>query len=72
MFSIFFKQALGCDVNEFHWCEIFIRLLSERESVEEHSSSLEVVCETVFLIGLAAVELAQRVFKDGSQNKPFS
>ena len=31
----------------------------------------EVVCEKVFLIRLAAVELAQRVFKDGRQKKIF-
>ena len=33
--------------------------------------TVEVVCEKVFLIRLAAVELAQRVFKDGRQNKIF-
>ena len=33
--------------------------------------AVEVVCEKVFLIGLAAVELAQRVFKDGRQTKIF-
>ena len=32
---------------------------------------VEVVCEKVFLIRLAAVELAQRVFKDGRQKKIF-
>ena len=31
--------------------------------------AVEVVCEKVFLIRLAAVELAQRVFKDSRQNK---
>ena len=33
--------------------------------------AVEVVCEKVFLIGLAAVELAQRVFKYGRQKKIF-
>ena len=33
--------------------------------------AVEVVCEKVFLIRLAAVELAQRVFKDGRHNKLF-
>ena len=33
--------------------------------------AVEVVCEKVFLIRLAAVELAQRVFKDGRQKKIF-
>ena len=33
--------------------------------------AVEVVCEKVFLIELAAVELAQRVFKYGRQKKVF-
>ena len=34
--------------------------------------AVEMFCQKVFQIRLAAVELAQRVFKDGSQNKSFS
>ena len=72
MFSIFFKQALVWRRKRIQlvWnfpLDYFLNVKVSR-SIQV---AVEVVCEKVFLIGLTAVELAQRVFKYGRQKKIF-
>ena len=66
MFSVFFKQVLGWRRKRIPlvWNFSLDYFLNVKVS-KSIQVAVEAVYEKVFLIRLAAVELAQRVFKDG-------